>query len=88
MVQLILIQVQGFGEEPCEVDHNPRKRPAGLHENPARRIRFENQQAGQWREGKGAYALALALVVFAYFLLNRSTRPSASTIFWVPVKKG
>jgi hypothetical protein len=55
-----------------------------------RHIPLEDQQAGQWREGKGAYALALALglAVFAYFLLNRSTRPSASTIFWVPVKNG
>ena len=28
------------------------------------------------------------LPFFAYFFLNRSTRPSVSTIFCVPVKKG
>jgi hypothetical protein len=49
-----------------------------------------DEQAGHQRKGKAPYALALAfgVVVLAYFLLNRSTRPSASTIFWVPVKKG
>jgi len=26
--------------------------------------------------------------LFVYFLRNRSTRPSVSMIFWVPVKKG
>ena len=45
---------------------------------------------GQRRVEKLDYALAFVFVlaILPYFLLKRSTRPSASTIFWVPVKKG
>ncbi len=35
-----------------------------------------------------AAAAALALPAAAYFFMKRSTRPSVSTIFCVPVKKG
>ena len=78
--------------KPSLFDRNSRKATARTASPPCTDHPLEDclGRTMEKKEKKGLYALALALgfAVLAYFLLKRSTRPSASTIFWVPVKNG
>ena len=76
--------------KPSLFDRNSRKATARTASPPYTDHPLEDclGRTMEKKEKKGLYALALGFAVLAYFLLKRSTRPSASTIFWVPVKNG